>query len=254
MIQTTEAVLLKKQDLRETSLFLTFYTRGFGKIYGVIKGARGQKGQYCAVPQLFTLNEVVFYERKAKDVFTISQCELKEFFGEIRENLEKTSYAVYFVELINSLTPVCEKNEAMFQLLTNCLRLLSGSASPKRAARIFEIKLLSILGLMPQVSNCAACGAVKLDKKVRFSFKNGGVLCEACAAKEKDSVAISIGTAHFIGHISRSNWEMIPRIKVSSDVGREVESLLRRFFNYHLHLKPKSLDFMRKTQMIADER
>jgi len=246
MIQTTEAILLKKQDLRETSLFLTFYTRGSGKIYGVMKGVRGQKGQYSASPQIFSLNEIVFYERKTKDIFIVSQCELREFYGGIRESLEKTSYAVYFIELVNSLTPICEKNEDMFGLLAGCLGLLNGSASPKRVARIFEIKLLSILGLMPQLNSCVICGNSKLGKNVLFSFKHGGVVCEACAAKERDGIAISIGTAHFIEHINRSDWEMIPRIKVSSDVGREVEGLLARFFNYHLHLKPKSLDFIRK--------
>lgn len=249
MIHKTEAVLLKKQDLRETSLFLTFYTKTLGKIYGVMKGVRGQKGQYGASPQIFSLNEIVFYERKAKDVFIVSQCELRDFFGEIRESLEKTSYAAYFIELINSLTPVCEKNESMFGLLINSLRLLCGPVSARRAARIFEIKLLALLGLMPQLEACVVCGSVKLDKKARFSFRNGGLLCESCSLKEKDGVPISTGTINFIGHINRSDWQRVPRIKVSLDVGQQVESLLRRFFEYHLHVRPKSLEFMRKVQI-----
>lgn len=248
MIRKTDAILLKKQDLRETSLFLTFYTKGFGKIYGVLKGVRGQKGLYGASPQIFTLNEIVFYERKAKDIFAISQCELKEFFGEIRESLEKTSYAVYFIELINSLVALGEKNERMFELLENSLRTLKGPASTKRVARIFEIKLLNLLGIMPQLKNCIICEA-SLDKRVRFSLKNGGVICENCSLKERDGFPILIGTINFMEHINRSDWPMVLRIKVSQDVGHQVENLLKRFMDYHLHLKLKSLDFMKKVMV-----
>lgn len=245
MIQQTEAILLKRQDLRETSLFLTFYTKGFGKIYGVMKGARGSKGQYSASPQLFSLNEIVFYERRARDVFTVSQCELKEFFAELRESLEKTSYASYFIELVNMLSQAGEKNEKMFELLEGSLRLLCGSSSAKRVARIFEIKLLAILGLAPHLKDCICCGAPAI-KKAMFSLKNGGVICEACASKEKDGFPISTGTINFMEHINRSEWPMVMRIKVSRDVGHQLEGLLKAFLNYHLHLRPKTLEFMRK--------
>jgi DNA repair protein RecO (recombination protein O) len=254
MIKKSDAILLKKQELRETSLFLTFYTRESGKIYGVMKGVRGQRGHYGVSPQLFSSNEIVYYERKDKDVFVISHCELKEFFGRIREGLERTSYAVYFIELINLLTPACEKNEKMFELLENCLGLLEGPSSARRTARIFEIKLLTLLGMMPMLDKCVSCGTARLEKHPRFSFKNGGVLCEPCAMKEKGGYPVSTGTLNFIDHINRSQWGLVERIKVSADVGQQVEEILRRFFNYHLHLNAKSLEFMKKAHIIADER
>ncbi|MCM8781807.1 MAG: DNA repair protein RecO [Candidatus Omnitrophica bacterium] len=245
MIQKTEAILLRKQDLRETSLFLSFYTKSSGKIYGVMKGIRGQKGQYSTAPQLFSLNEIVFYERKNKDVFTISQCELRKFFAEIRESLEKTSHAMYFVELVNFIAPIGEKNERLYDLLEKSLGFLCGQASAKRIARIFEIKLLDILGLMPHLQNCIVCGSFA-DNKIRFSLKNGGVICGECAIKEKEGVPISSGTINFIEHINRSSWDMVLRIKVSQDVGHQLENLLRSFIAFHLQLKPKTLEFMKK--------
>lgn len=251
MLQKSDAFLLKKQDIRETSLFATFYTKGFGRIYGIMKGVRGQKGQYNANPQIFSLNEIVFYERKTKDVFTVSQCELKEFFGSLRESLERTSYATYFIELINLLTPLREKNERMFELLENGLGLLGSPASAKRVARIFEIKLLGMLGLMPELKCCVVCDR-GLNKAARFSLRNGGVICEACSSKERDGLPVLSGTINFMEHINRSDWPMILRIKVSQDVGHQVETLLRNFINYHLHIRPKTLEFMRKTHIIAE--
>ena len=245
MIQKTEAIILKKQDLRETSLFLTLCTKGFGKICGVMKGIRGQRGQYSAVPQIFTLNEIVFYERKDREIFTVSQCELKEFFAQIRESLEKTSYAMYFIELTDSVTAMGEKNEQQFELLENSLNSLCGDASPRRIARIFEIKILDMLGMMPHLKNCVVCGSA-LTGKIKFSIKNSGVLCEACASKEKNGFPVSTGAVNFMEHIHRSDWAMASRIKVAQTVGRQVEQLLKGFLNYHLHLKPKSMEFIEK--------
>ncbi|MEI8175869.1 MAG: DNA repair protein RecO [Candidatus Omnitrophota bacterium] len=245
MIRTSDAILLKRQDLRETSLFLVLYTRACGKIYGVIKGARGQKGLYGSSPQIFSLHEVVFYERKDKEIFTVSQCELKEFFHEARESLEKTAYATYFIELINSLTPLAEANEPLYDLLEKSLHLLCSDASTKRVARIFEIKLLNTLGLSPWLKGCIQCTA-PVTGAMKFSLKGGGLVCDSCAAAVGSGTPILPGTINFIEHITRSAWEKVTRIKVSQDVGQQVEGLLRGFIDYHLHLRPKSIEFMKK--------
>ena len=70
-IQKSEGILLRSQNLRETSIILTFYTRDFGKIKGVIKGARGAATQYGrSAFELFALDEIVFYERKRSEMYT----------------------------------------------------------------------------------------------------------------------------------------------------------------------------------------
>ena len=63
-IQKTEAILLRKRDLRETSLILSFFTRDFGKIHGVLKGARGTRARIGVNPLYFSLEEIIFYEKK----------------------------------------------------------------------------------------------------------------------------------------------------------------------------------------------
>ena len=103
-IQTTEGIVLRKQNLRETSIILKFFTRDFGKISGVIKGARGPSAAIGHNPQAFSQNSVVFYERKKSNLSTISHCDLLNFFEPIRSDLERTIYADYFLELVDTVT------------------------------------------------------------------------------------------------------------------------------------------------------
>jgi len=260
-IHTTDAIILRERDLRETSLLVTFYTRDFGKIKGLIKGVRGPKGPLGYQVQVFTLNKIVFYESKKADIHIVSQCDLTDFFEDIRKDIVKTGYAYYFVELVDALTESNEKSAEIFELLLNSLNLLKGDASPKRVARILEIKLLALSGVMPRLDACVSCGAeINTNKRdlprtvphngtgarVRFSYKFGGLLCAKCASQDVSSRRILAGTVNFIDHIERAPYEKAENIKVSKDVGEELEEIMSKFLAYQLDTQLKSLEFLSK--------
>ncbi|MFA5146000.1 MAG: DNA repair protein RecO [Candidatus Omnitrophota bacterium] len=243
-IQKTEAILLSRQDLRETSLILTFYTKDFGKIKGIVRGVRGPHAQYGGGSlEIFALDELVFYERKKSDLYTISQCDLVEFFSPIRESLERLAYAAYMAELLDSVTSLSDPHRDVFDILLNSLRLLAGEASPKRVTRIFEIKLLSLLGLMPTLDLCANCSD-KAGDGARFSFRNGGLICKKCLGSDKDAAEVLQGTVKFIEHIQGLPFDKVDRIKVSSQVGEELEKILRKFLDYHIERRLKTVKFL----------
>lgn len=247
-IQKSEGILLRRQDLRETSIILTFYTRGFGKIKGIVRGVRGPRGQFGGgALEIFSLDEIVFYERRRSDIYTISQCDLVNFFNPIRESLEKLSYAMYMAELIDSVTSLADPNGDAFELLLNSLKLLEADASPKRVARIFEIKLLYLLGLMPSMEICAGCGA-KIDIPARFSIARGGLICKECFQAERDARPILPGTAKFIEHVLSSPFDRASRVKVAMPVGKELESILRKFLDYHIERRLKTVQFIREIE------
>lgn len=247
-IQKSEAIVLRRQDLRETSLIITLYTKDFGKIKGIVRGVRGPHAQYGGGSlETFAHDEIVFYERKKSDVFTVSQCDLLEFFNPIRQSLERLAYAMYIIELLDSVTSLADKNTEVFELLLNSLNLLSGQASARRVARIFEIKLLSLLGLMPTLDLCANCGG-KADISARFSIAQGGLICKACLDTDKNAEPVLQGTVKFIEHIRSLTFEKVERIKVANAVGKELEDILRKFLDYHIERRLKSLEFLKEIE------
>ncbi|MDP2912996.1 MAG: DNA repair protein RecO [Candidatus Omnitrophota bacterium] len=243
-IQKTEGILLRRQDLRETSLILTFYTRGFGKIKGIVRGVRGARAQYGGGAfEIFSLDEVVFYERKTGDIYNISQCDLVEFFNPIRESLERIAYAAYILELLDSVTILADKNSEVFELLLDSMALLSGEASAKRVARIFEIRLLGLLGLMPVLEICANCGKA-ICPAAKFSFRHGGLVCKDCLESDREAHPILPGTVKFIQYVRGSPFDKAARIKVSSRVGKELETILREFLDYHVERRLNTVEFL----------
>ncbi|MFH0839491.1 MAG: DNA repair protein RecO [Candidatus Omnitrophota bacterium] len=246
-IHTTDAIILRKRDIRETSLLVTFFTRDFGKIKGLLKGVRGPRGPLGYQVQPFTQSRIVFYESKKSDIHIVSQCDLTDFFEDVRKDIVKTGYAYYFIELVDALTENSGQGAEIFDLLLNSLNLLKTDASPKRIARILEIKLLLLSGVMPRLDACVACGGAVDSKNgaLRFSYKFGGLLCKNCTAKDSTCRQILAGTVNFIDHIERTTYEKAENIKVSKDVGEELEGLMKRFLAYQLDTQLKSLEFLK---------
>lgn len=255
----TRAFILKTQDYRDTSLLAHFYTSEYGKIRGIVKGIRDTRARFGGTLEPFSLNEILFYKRRrGGDLHQVTQIELLDDFTGVREDLERLGWASYFVELVNELTEAEDPNAEIFALLGDSLRFLASGASAKRAARIFEVKLLEHLGLVPEVSSCVVCRAERPDPAF-FNVALGGIRCRACSQSRVPDAAgrfaeqsavvgipVSRGTLNFLQHVRRAAVEELYKVKVSQEVGAELEKMLRRFVDFHLSNKLKSVIFMEK--------
>lgn len=243
--QNAQGIILRKYYLRETSYILVVFTREFGKIKGVIKGVRAPYPQFAGDFEIFTEARVLFYRKKRSSMDLITECEAADAFLPVRKDIERLTYANYFIELVDTVTADNDPNEQLYHSLADSLRLLGTDSSPRRVARIFELKALSALGLSPQLSSCAECGSPD-EKGMRFSVTGGGLLCHACSAKAPSTMQVSLGTVYFMRKILETSMEKSSRIKVSREVGKEAEEVLKKFLQFHLNRQFKSMDFLEK--------
>lgn len=245
----TLAFTLKTQDYRDTSLLGHFYTRDYGKVRGIVKGIRDTRARFGSTLEPFSLNEILFYKRrKGGDLHMVTQVELVDLYTDVREDLERLGYASYFAELVNELVEPEHPDPDLFDLMREALEFLGTGVSPKRAARIFEVKFFEILGLMPEIRSCVACRAEAPDPAF-FNVALGGIRCRDCALKkggESGNMTVSRGTIQFIEHVRRSAVKDLRNVKVVHDVGAELEKVLRRFVDYHLNSRLKSVVFLEK--------
>ena len=63
MIAKTEAVVLRSMKYRETSRIVSFYTKQFGKISGIVKGARSPKNAFGSALQPMSHVSLVLYKK-----------------------------------------------------------------------------------------------------------------------------------------------------------------------------------------------
>jgi len=199
-IQKTEAILLKKKDFRETSLILTFFTKDFGKIDGIIKGARGSRPRSDANPIFFSLDQIVFYEKKKGGISIISQCETQEVFLNILKEWRRASSAYYMLELTDVFTEPEGKSEEIFENLRNGFKSLDSGKEAESTTRLFEIRLLIALGLWPGAEY----------------FK------------------LSKGAMSSVMHLEKEPWKSAANMKLTRDINGEIKNITGKIIEDNL--------------------
>lgn len=244
-IHKTDAIILRTRPYKETSLIVSFYTKEFGKINGLAKGVKRPKARYASLFQLFSLNQIIFYERKEADLVTITQVDLKDSFEPIRANLSKTAFASYLSELTDEVTQAQDKNEKLFQLLFLVLKLLSENKEEEaeRLVRIFEVKLLILVGLMPALATCVGCSK-KIPHTARFSLSLGGAVCPDCFSKDPQAQPIAKGTTSTIIYLQKASLKEALRLKFTAKVAEELKSILNNFIEFQLEKPLKTISFL----------
>src|SRR5699024_6848378 len=97
MLKQLEGIVLKTQDYGETHKLITVFTKQFGKLTAISRGANKPKSKLSAVSQAFIQGDFLIYV--SKGLSTIQQGQIIQSFRHIREDIEKTAYAAYMIEL-----------------------------------------------------------------------------------------------------------------------------------------------------------
>ena len=103
-METTNAILLRKRKLSDTSLIISWCTESLGCIETVAKGARRPKSVFAGKLDLFFEAEIQIKRSRKSSLHTLTEAVLRNPFGGIRENYLRTQTASYFVELIEIST------------------------------------------------------------------------------------------------------------------------------------------------------
>ena len=242
-IQKSEAIVLKTHSFRETSLIVNFFTKDFGKIHGLIKGIRSEPQRYGGLPLNFSRNYIVFYEKPQRDLNLVTQCDIEDGFMAIRQDLQKTNYAHYFIELLDTVTQNYDKNERLFELTVKALYSLAQNYSCWQIARLFEIKLLNLSGFKPRLDACVHCQKGNIEGG-KFSSALGGILCSGCTDTDINSKTIFPGTIASLEYIEKTDWEKSLHLKLSKKIAQELEEILHSFLEVHLDKRSKARKFL----------
>lgn len=232
-IQKSEALVLKRRDFRETSLIAEFYTRDFGKVNGLLKGFRAEPAKFASTLEPFSYNEIIFYRKNNSSLHLVSQCDAKENFAPLRNNIAKCTVAGFMMELLAALMPLEDSNGQAFDLALECLQELRRTDNPEKIATIFKIKMLVISGFKPHLDSCLSCGN-KILGQSKFSLTLGGLLCEGCVRKDPAARSIFRGSIASILHIEKNDFRSNLNLGMNPQVKKELDFVLNTFLNFHL--------------------
>lgn len=244
-IHRTQALVLNKRDFRETSIIADFYTRDFGKLSGLLKGIRKDAVKFASNLEPFSLNEIIFYQKRNSSLHLVTQADKKNNFDSIRQNIVKAGMACVITELLGAVMAQEDKNEDVFDLSITCLSELGAANNPDKVMTIFKIKMLALSGFKPHFDSCVSCGD-KILGQSKFSLVLGGLLCERCCQKDLGSRSIFRGTVASILHIERNDIKTNLNLGMNHQIKKELDLILNSFLNFHLERELKSQRVLNK--------
>src|SRR6266581_2137438 len=124
----TDAIVLRTYNLAEADRIVLCLTRNAGLVRAVAKGARRMKSRFGAALEPFTFIRLSFHEKENRELVSMSGAEILKSHFNLNSNLE-------------------------------CVEALAEQGGSERElTRYFEIWLLRLAGLFPDLRVCAACG------------------------------------------------------------------------------------------------
>jgi DNA repair protein RecO (recombination protein O) len=174
--------VLRSVPYRDADLVLTLFTRDFGKVSALARGARRSTKRFGARLALFTVGQAELRSRRGSELWTLSSYRVVGDFTRIASDIGAVAHGSYGIELARELTAAEQPDAAILELLIELFgTLLSRGPSPS-VLRAFEQRLLTEVGIAPQLDRCIGCGeADTLDEEgTVLDGVRGGVECPAC--------------------------------------------------------------------------
>lgn len=239
------AVVLRHTDWGEADRLLTLYTRDQGIVRALAKGARKVTSRKAGHLQPFT--HITVQLAKGRDLLIVTQVETVNAFLPLHDDLVKTGYAAYVVELLLRFSYEEEgADPSIFRLLVDTLDRIEKEEDAWMATRYYEVRLLDAVGFRPQLFECVNCGREIMAEDQFFSFISGGVICPRCGEGIPNLTKISLEALKYLRHFQRSSYKEASRARPGPDIQKEAEMLMQGYFTHLLERTLNTPGFIRK--------
>jgi len=242
-----EAVILRHSDWGEADRLLVIYTREIGKLRVLAKGVRRLRSRKAGHLEPFTRSVLML--ARGRDLWIVTQAQTLDAYLPLRENLLRTGYAAYAVELVDRFSYDEEASPVLYRLLTETLERICMEEDPIPALRYYDMRLLDMMGFRPQLFHCLGCGSQIIAQDQFFSAVLGGALCPNCSQKDAGARPVSMQALKYLRHFQRSSYAEARRAGLPAAVRPELEGLLQYYLTYLLerHLNvPSFIRLIRK--------
>ena len=239
----SEALILKHAPFGEADLLVTFFTRERGKVRAVARGARRSNSKLVGHLEPVTQVSISLAQGQG-GLDHVSQAQLMESFAPLKDNLEAITKGFYLAELVDGFGSESNQNQSLYNLALATLHAIGQEPESELPLRFFELRLLKVSGLMPELYRCVECRNELAPGSHRFSPDVGGALCLECRPADAHVRPLSLRTLKVLRLLDRSPNNQIPSIELDASLSLEIRSLLKISIEYWLDKQIQSNSFL----------
>lgn len=227
----SEAIPIRISDYSETSIIADFFTRQYGLVRAICKGAHRKAKAYENSIDLLTTGEMSYYERQAGLNILRQFSTLREYQA-LRNDIDRYKAALACLDLVRQATVENQPAGGLYELFQEALETIATTPEPWNAVYAFVLGGLRESGFAPSLEICASCGGNSFPHGVKartaVSFEEGGLLCMKCGQGRKVEMWLShdaLKALRRLAHLRPSD-AVQPALTVAN--ARAVRAFLKR--------------------------
>lgn len=241
MIYSSEAIVLESRDYGEADLIVTYLTKEFGILNLFAKSPRKIKSRFGSSLEPLTYSKISFIGREDK-LQKIIQSDILYPFQKIRENYKIFLKLAEIIRFLLQYSPKREKNSELFNLMLSILREIEDSNKWENYTLFLKIRVLSLLGYLPDMKHCGACGK---SLNGQSHYLKGFILCSSCFSKnnqeykdnkEDGKYIMPERVINFLNSFLKWQLSHLERVKINEKLIDEVEIFIKKHISLTVKL------------------
>lgn len=237
------AIVIRAVDFSESSRVVTLFTRNFGKVAGLAKGAKRLKGPFEAGLDLLAICEVVFIRKSSAGLDILTESKLRQRFKPRPGDLGSLYAGYYIAELLDALSEEYDPHPLLFDETVQALERLAGESPLDLSLLRFELVILREIGQLPALDVCLSCDE-PVGSAARYGFlvSQGGLICQNCFAEEAPRQLITTETARLLQELAGESSP--PSRDIAPQQKREMRAVVNASIAHVLGRRPKTLRYL----------
>jgi len=243
----TAGIVLQSRDYREADRVVTFFGEITGKLSGIAFGAKRSRIRFANCLDICSKSRFFLILKADRELSRLDRCELIQAYPSLREHAAAWAYAAYMGDLVNRLTAPGDVNPGVYHLLDAAFNRLNEEEPPSEVARVFELRLLGLLGYRLELTQCLSCGKPPPEGiECGFSPGRGGIVCPGCAISLHHS--LSPGTLRALRFAQAAPLETLTRLRLTPRNLREAKDSLHATLARLLHKPLPSMAYIQRME------
>ena len=234
-----KAIVLKGQNAKEKDKNILLFSLEEGKIWATLKGVRGEKAKMKYAKEPFCFGDFIVEEGKGSKIVT--SVDIIEPFDELAQDIDKYFEGNALLEIVNELKFDSEKVQIFINLI-KVLKTLAFHKTSKYACLIkFLIDIFSIYGLTLYSPKCTSCGS-EFHDHIFINYTVGELCCKSCEPFQSEE--IGKGEYNILKLLSTNDYDKLPTIKFSEELGLKLLKVLVTNFEYRFDKQLKLIGIL----------
>jgi DNA repair protein RecO (recombination protein O) len=179
-VRDSEAIVLRTYPLGEADRLVSVFTRSYGRLKGVARGARKPKSAFGGMLEPLSYLRLSFYENETRELVRLRQGELLESFLDVHRDYSSSLGLAILAEVSEVVIPERESSDAAFRLLLLAARTIKQTRAPALPVLYFCLWTVKLAGWLPDLARCVKCGRECAGETMYGAASYPGLACRRC--------------------------------------------------------------------------